>query len=77
MLPLSPRPRHSVLFPSLTLVGSLPSLSLPAPVRAVWPFSAALAEHDYARLQPAGGGSSHISIEMGDRRVSDVSDDTL
>lgn len=59
------------------LAGSLSSLSFPVNVRTMWPFSAALAEHDYARLASVGGGSSHVSIEMGERRVSDVSDDTL
>ena len=74
---LSPRPQHSIMFPALTLAGSLSSFSFPVNVRTMWPFSAALAEHDYARLASLGGGSSHISIEMGERRVSDVSDDTL
>jgi hypothetical protein len=59
---------------SLTFVHSF--LSLFAYVRAMWPDSTALADHDYARLVSAGS-SSHISIEMGERRVSGTSDDMI
>jgi hypothetical protein len=48
-------------------------------ISSIVPISgAALTDHhDYSRLASSGGGGGHISIEMGDRRVSDVSDDTL
>ena len=37
---------------------------------------AAPAAHDYAHLASVGGGG-HVALEMGERRESDVSDDTL
>jgi hypothetical protein len=68
--PLLPLPRllqHSPPPPSAGSVASLIAAHLPS----------SRLEHDYARLAAAGGSSGHISIEMGERRGSDVSDDTL
>jgi hypothetical protein len=85
-LPLPP-PLHSEIFARLVsrLYSQCPLLrsvaSFLAHARASWPFGqinfAPMSEHDYARLVSAGGGGGHVSIEMGERRVSDASDDTL